>query len=59
MILTAEPGLSWICSNNNPEWFLTWRDWNRLGKALRMPTRQLTGFVYAMQRVPESGVGPV
>lgn len=55
MLLTAEPGLSWICSENNPEWFLTWRDWVQLGAVLRMPTRQLTEFVYAMERRPQSG----
>jgi hypothetical protein len=55
MILTAEPGLSWVCTSNNPEWFLTWRDWAQLGAVLRMPTRQLTEFVYIMERTPESG----
>ena len=58
MILTAEPGLSWVFTNNNPKWFLTWRDWAQLGAVLRMPTRQLTEFVYVMERMPESGVGP-
>jgi hypothetical protein len=33
-ILTAEPGLSWVCSGNNPNWSLTWPEWSRLGEIL-------------------------
>lgn len=54
-ILTAQPGLSWVHSGNDQGWSLEWDDWMELGRALRMPTVQITNFVYAMERDSSSG----
>lgn len=55
-ILTAQPGLGWVVSNNNPNWSLGWDDWVNLGAALGMPSRKLSEFVYSIERLPESGL---
>ena len=52
MILTAEPGLSFVVKSNPEQWSLTWTEWAYLADLLRMPASQLTEFVYAMQRPP-------
>ena len=56
LFLTAQPGLSWVCPGNNPNWSLQWDDWEQLGEILRMPVRRVTDFVYSMQCMPGSGI---
>jgi hypothetical protein len=55
LLLTAQPGLGWVCPGNDPRWSLQWDDWALLGEILQMPVRRVTDFVYAMQRIPERG----
>src|ERR1700730_9698291 len=55
-ILTAQPGLGWVVTSNERSWSLEWEDWVELGRALRMPTVQVTKFVYAMERDSGSGI---
>jgi MoaA/NifB/PqqE/SkfB family radical SAM enzyme len=55
-LLTAQPGLSWVCPGNDRNWSFQWQDWARLGEILGMPARQVTDVVYSMQCLPDSGV---
>lgn len=51
-ILTAQPGLGWATTNNNPIWSLDWDDWQFLGEALGLHSREFPNSVYALQRFP-------
>src|ERR1700681_1218577 len=52
----GQPGLGWVVTGNERSWSLEWEDWVELGRALRMPTVQVTKFVYAMERDSGSGI---
>jgi glycosyltransferase involved in cell wall biosynthesis len=54
-ILTAEPGLSHVISESNPEWSIKWDDWSYLAHAVGLRPRRITDFVYSIER--HSGAG--
>jgi hypothetical protein len=56
LFITEKRGLSWVSTDNDPNWSLGWIDWVRIGDILQMPVVQVTERVYSMQRTPESGL---
>ena len=54
LLLTALPGMSWVVTNNDPNWALSLEDW-QLGEIVGMPLEDLGGHVYALGRSGEAG----
>ena len=49
-MITAEPGLSHVITNGDPEWSLKWDDWAYLVQHLALRPERLTEFVYSMEK---------
>lgn len=52
-ILTAQPGLGWVRTNNHPAWSLDWNDWQSLGEALGLRPEEFPNQVFALRRVKQ------
>jgi FkbM family methyltransferase len=55
LLLTAEPGMRWVVTNNDPNWALSLNDWRSIGEIAGMPLEDLGGSVYAMRRSTQAG----
>jgi peptidoglycan/xylan/chitin deacetylase (PgdA/CDA1 family) len=49
VLLSAEPGLSWSVEDD-PTWWLSWKDWSNLAAALNLKAQRLSDLVYCMER---------
>jgi FkbM family methyltransferase len=50
LLLTAQPGMRWVVTNNDPNWALSLNDWKRVGDVVGMPLEDLGGEVYGFRR---------
>jgi hypothetical protein len=55
LLLTAEPGMQRVVTNNDPNWALSLDDWQRVGEIVGMPLKALGADVYGMRRSGETG----
>lgn len=55
ILLTAEPGMHWVVTNNDPNWALSLEDWRRIGEIVGLRLEDLGADVYAMRRSVDAG----
>jgi hypothetical protein len=54
-LLTAQPGMRWVVTGNDPQWALGPADWEYLAGVLEMPMEHVGEEVYALACTPSSG----